>query len=399
MVVLSTKEVILIMNKIKTLWNKICILFCSIRRRKSESYNDVVLLCFFGLLGDAIMFLDVLDEFQELQKKRGMKLVVVCRKSLIGLFQKVGLSDILYEELDRDRFFSDYKYFKKGIRQLNRYKAKELYHVRASFAIEDLFLHAVDCKRKVCIRGNDVVNEQKRLFSYFIHHTYDEIIWVDDKTDQLTRYGEVLKKYGLPNYRSKVYELNKGRPPFDLKEKQYIAVFPGASSVKKTWPIEKFIDCVLYMLDHTQYQIVLAGSEIDIELSCFIQERVCNNRILNVTGKTTIDEWFALIGNARMILCNESGAVHVAAALKVPSVCVGAQEFGDSFLPYHPELIRSNDRLPVVIRSKRMECYYCRKAKRYITTSGKTCYLDNGHFQCLNNISSKMVIEAINSVL
>jgi ADP-heptose:LPS heptosyltransferase len=79
--------------------------------------------------------------------------------------------------------------------------------------------------------------------------------------------------------------------------------------------------------------------------------------VLNLAGKTTLIDLAELIRAAKLLIGNESGAVHLAAAVGTPSVSiVGGGHYG-RFIPYD---IAADDEcvapIPVI---HRMECYGC----------------------------------------
>ena len=58
-------------------------------------------------------------------------------------------------------------------------------------------------------------------------------------------------------------------------------------------------------------------------------------------------------------MTNESGAVHIAASNQVQAICIGEQKYSDKWLPYRPEEIRENDKIPIVVRGPRLNCEFC----------------------------------------
>lgn len=391
--------------KIKRFFNRVLSIIYSRWKNKkiSQSASDskIVIIFFFGLLGDAVMFLDALTNYRKLCAVQGYELVVACRDEVRTLFQDVGLyEDITFEELNRNRLIAEFKYFKCRSDVLSNYNAEWLVHVRAHNVIEDLFIYSIACGKKISVRGQDIDGNGKKIYQCIVNSTYDIIIDVNELTDQLTNYGMILKKYGMSEYKSKVYELPTYSYSFAFPIKKYILICPGASSAKKAWPKEKFSEIVNHLIEKYTYDIVLSGAIADSEIGNIILKNASDkSRIYNLIGKTNLKEWFSLIQNAKLVIANESGAVHIAAASKTPCVCIGAQEFGDTFLPYRPEYIRKNDCLPYVVRCERLRCSYCKKRKRYIDENGQVCYLKKGVFPCLDKIEVSQVENAVDNLM
>lgn len=95
----------------------------------------------------------------------------------------------------------------------------------------------------------------------------------------------------------------------------YALVVPGAAfGPAKSWPWERYRRVCEDLSRDTA--VVLAGSRADAEVC----ERVRDGRsgVVNLAGRTTLGEFFALVEGARAVLANDSGAPHVAASLGVP---------------------------------------------------------------------------------
>ena len=369
---------------------------------KSAKRTDAVAILFFGMIGDAVMFLDALATYRQFYvEEQGRLLVVFCRNEARKLFCEAGLDDgILFEELHRVPLINDFRYFRTRVEIFNEYGFSLLLHVRSYNALEDLFIHVLDCPVKVCSRGSDVGDREKPMYRCFINDTYDKVVFPDDGEDQLTRYGLLLKDLLLPTYKSKVYELSSRDAPYGLSKHSYILISPGASESCKAWPAEKFAAISDYVIKEHSLPVILSGTKDDLALGDeIIAASNLSYGLVNCIGKTSYSEWFGLIGNAALVITNESGAVHVAAAMKTPCVCIGAQEFGDTFLPYRPELVRLNDQLPLTVRSEKLSCYYCKRRKQRMDERGNVCYMRTGTFPCVENISYSQVQDAVQSLL
>jgi heptosyltransferase-2 len=97
----------------------------------------------------------------------------------------------------------------------------------------------------------------------------------------------------------------------------YVVVVPGAAfGPAKSWPEERYRAlCAALARDVT---VVLAGSGADRPLCERIAQAVPGAQSL--AGSTSLGEMFALVEGARVLVANDSGAPHVAAALDVPCV-------------------------------------------------------------------------------
>jgi heptosyltransferase II len=101
-----------------------------------------------------------------------------------------------------------------------------------------------------------------------------------------------------------------------------IAVGAGASyGSAKCWPPQRFARALNQLQSERDADIVLFGTPTETEVSAAIQAELARPA-LNLTGKTQIAELPALLSRCRAFLGNDSGAMHVAAAVGLPVVAV-----------------------------------------------------------------------------
>lgn len=147
--------------------------------------------------------------------------------------------------------------------------------------------------------------------------------------------------------------------------KPVIAFFAGAEyGEAKRWT--HFDELAKLLADHT---IWVFGSDKEKLLGDLIANDSTN--VVNLCGKTTLTDAIDLIALAQKAVANDSGLMHVAAALGVPVVVI----YGSSTPEYTPPL---TDKKQIV--SLNLECSPCFK---------RTCPL--GHTDCLNKITAKEV--------
>jgi ADP-heptose:LPS heptosyltransferase len=116
-------------------------------------------------------------------------------------------------------------------------------------------------------------------------------------------------------------ELKNAGLPADIVAGNYICLHPGASTLKKCWPLQRFAEIGDRLYEEFRRPIVLTGSEQEFELAAGVAERM-KAKAINAAAPVSIGAMAALMNEARLLVCNDTGVSHIAAGLKLPSVVV-----------------------------------------------------------------------------
>ncbi len=105
---------------------------------------------------------------------------------------------------------------------------------------------------------------------------------------------------------------------------RYVVVHPGASLASRRWPAERFAQ-VADALAGRGLQIVLTGSAGEVALTAAVSSHM-RAPALDLAGATGLGALAALVRQARLLVCNDTGVSHLGAAFGTPSVvvCCGA---------------------------------------------------------------------------
>ena len=100
-----------------------------------------------------------------------------------------------------------------------------------------------------------------------------------------------------------------------------VAICPGAEyGPAKRWPVDRFAAVARHFQDKLKAKIVVlgAGGDAAIALEFAALAPGAENR----AGQTTLAEFISILAGSRLVVCNDSGAMHLASALGVPTVAV-----------------------------------------------------------------------------
>jgi len=170
-----------------------------------------------------------------------------------------------------------------------------------------------------------------------------------------------------------------------LHDDQYFVINVNASDLRfeRRWGNDNFSLLIPMLQEQFQdYKIVLIGSKGEQQYVDELIHRLNSlHNIINLAGKTTIDELIALIGNANLMITNDTGPMNLAFALKTKTVAL----FGPGMLSQYGNCEKAN------IVYHRVYCSPC-----LYEFSKPPC---NGDNQCMKIITPNEVFMAVKDAL
>ncbi|CCB87493.1 MULTISPECIES: lipopolysaccharide heptosyltransferase II [Parachlamydia] len=197
-------------------------------------------------------------------------------------------------------------------------------------------------------------------------------------------YKMLLLPLGIPvsNTVPKLYVTNQeknnaleilSRNGLDSSQQILIGINPGAAyGSAKCWLPERFIAVTKRLLEDPKVTILYFGDQAGASLV----HQICQHfpeRVLNMAGKTSIRELMALMQECAVILTNDSGPMHMAAALGIPLVAL----FGST------SPIKTGPMPQGKVIQHPVECSPCYK---------RVCPID---FRCMKKIEVEEVYQAV----
>lgn len=315
-------------------------------------------------IGDFVIFSGVLKYYHEVFSD--YKIDIICHESVKDLAKACPYFDNVF-------VFSE-KMFLGGINRLKflifkrnlkkRTYEKAIYPVYSRAIEHEMLLDLIDAKEKIVFDGNFVNAEKENIIQRNAGYT-KVIKSSEENINELVRNLEFIRALGFNGpaedmnpqiwYSEKDSETARQlRISNALREKEYIVCSPGAASLVRLWPAEKWASAVKYLLENTSHKIVFCGSTKDADFITAIIGNIGShaNRIVNLAGKTNLSVLACLIQNSTLLLGIESGPIHLAAAVKTPNICIiGGGHFG-RFYPYGDKKFNR-------IVFKKLDCYGC----------------------------------------
>ncbi len=102
---------------------------------------------------------------------------------------------------------------------------------------------------------------------------------------------------------------------------ELIALHPGASCASKRWPVKYFAELGKKILDETSYQIVVIGGPYEKSTGEVLKKEL-GERSTDLTGALDLKMLSTLLSRCRLLISNDSGPVHIAAAVGTKTLTI-----------------------------------------------------------------------------
>jgi ADP-heptose:LPS heptosyltransferase len=236
------------------------------------------------------------------------------------------------------------------------------------------------------------LNIQKWILTSFKLNLLPDIHIVDRYMETVAAFAVKNDGAGLDYFIAKEDIINESDLPTS-HQAGYVGVVIGAALNTKKYPFHH-LKRLCELLDHP---IVLLGGLEDADEG----DRIAASdkiKIYNACGKFGLNESADLVRRAKLVVTNDTGLMHIAAAYKRPVISLWGNtvpEFGMS--PYYGSIFlertgANGNPLPYdIIEIKKLGCRPCSKI------GYDSCPL--GHFKCMEKIDPAMVVEHIRARL
>jgi heptosyltransferase II len=168
----------------------------------------------------------------------------------------------------------------------------------------------------------------------------------------------------------------------------YTVFAPGAAYGKaKQWPPAQFAELASLLLKE-KVSVVLVGSRGDQDACSEIAGAVArfgaepSEGLVDLCGQTTLAQLAAVMAGARTVVSNDSGAMHLAAAVGAPVVAV----FGATNERRTSPLTRGSEAPHAIVVTANVWCRPCML---------RECPIDH---RCMTRVTARQVLEAVRAV-
>ena len=250
--------------------------------------------------------------------------------------------------MDRSRFCNDLVFHYKNLISLRKRGFSFLLQANMSRNfLTDHIAKSVDAEIKIVYIGERCY-DTRRIFRAYSNFWYSNLIETDGAVFEFNINKVFFKKIlGKEIHLPKPFfdDPNLGRIGFDFRkygiDRNFIVITPGSSESWKVWSADNFSKVCNFMISKEKdlKVVILRIFWGNQSRSAYIRKpsRRVNGRL---SKKTSVCELTAILHHAKMLIGCDTGAIHIAAALGVPTVCIssiGDRYFG-RYLPYPTDI-------------------------------------------------------------
>jgi len=134
------------------------------------------------------------------------------------------------------------------------------------------------------------------------------------------------------------------RPTIEIEKNknstENIVIFPGAGHGSRKWSAENFSVLCNKIFQLKKIKIIICGNSCDTATAKEIMAKCSPDLIQDLTGKTSLSELIYVIANAKLLISNETCAVHIGAAVNTKTICISNGNHFGRFNPYPEKIAR-----------------------------------------------------------
>ncbi len=213
---------------------------------------------------------------------------------------------------------------------------------------------------------------------------YTHMLFFNPRAPISEVYLQIARILGCDTSECGLIDLKKQISAPSKRQNEYIVINPNASDLRleRKWGKENFIALIDNLqISHPEFDILLIGSKIEEEYTSEIASVFTSPKIINTAGKTSIDELIEIIANARLMISNDTGPMHIAFCTDTPIICL--------FGPCSPDQYGMNQNAHIIYKNA-----YCSPCVHDFEIP--PCKGDN---VCMKLISTDEVNKKVNELL
>lgn len=323
----------------------------------SDGRKRVLFVRFDGI-GDYVIWTSSFDMIRSIYPSDEYQRILIANRSMKDLVDTEFFEKTVF--VDQHKFVTSPIYRFSVMRQVSGFGAEIAVNPRLSreFLWNDSVIRVSGAAKRIGTHG--ISNRMTPLQKKISDRWYDVLTPVPE-----TGEHECISNDKFLAFASERPVPDTHRPPsigmpahfgHGLGPGTFAVIFPGAHLADKRWPSEKFAAVIDHLNDVFALRCVIAGGKEDGRRAADIGA-MCRSKPLDMTGKTDLLELTRLIGDARIVVTNDTSAAHIAVAEDIPVVVITPGNHVGRFFPYPDEMDGRKIRQFSAVH--KMECFGC----------------------------------------
>ncbi|MDP2750656.1 MAG: glycosyltransferase family 9 protein [Nanoarchaeota archaeon] len=223
---------------------------------------------------------------------------------------------------------------------------------------------------------------------------YNKRVHFNDKQHEVLTFLDLSKQVDAGTEPDKLVKLNVSKEDIKkvnafLKKNKlngfFVGIAPGVAESAKSrmWPLPRYAHLIDYIVLKMHGKVLLIGTEKDLpilsDLKELVDKKVQKNIVISA-GELTLKQSFGLIGKCKIFVSNDTGPMHIAAAMGVPTLGLFGPNTPVRFAPY------GKKNISIYHRKACSPCINVHKGQVRECKEG---------IDCMSDISAEEVIEAV----
>jgi heptosyltransferase-2 len=284
-------------------------------------------------IGDAVMCLPALAALRE--RFPGSRITILAKPWVAGLYERETFADevILYDRRKRREIVRDLR--------------------RRHFDCAVLLQNALEAALIAFLaRIPTRIGYNRDARGFLLTHSVPVPRPGEIPRHERFYYLELLRRAGILNQLPESTLIRLTPPP--VERGRVVGVSPGAAyGTAKRWLPERFADAALQVARRRDASIALFGSADEAALCQQVSTRLGDYPHRNHAGQTTLKQFIEMAAACEVFLTNDSGAMHIASALGVPTIAIfgATDDIGTGPTGLNARIVRQNvDCSPCLLR-------------------------------------------------
>ena len=316
-----------------------------VRRKKVPVNSGTMLIIRLDAMGDYILFRNFLEVLKKNGKYAGFRITLCGNiewKNLAEVFDKEFIEEFIW--IDRKKFYNNFFYKYHILTKIHNSGFEVV--INSAYTREilfgDLIVKVSDAKERIGCSGS--LDKHAKWKRALLSDSYYTTLF-NSKNENLFEFYRNKEFFeNLLNRKLSIgkHYFNTGKLNIEkITGDKYVILVPGAKDKERIWDMENFVSVSQFIIKNYKLKVIVSGSENEKMLAETLISKLNPDYAYNLAGKVSLSSLVKYIEDAELLLSNETGPVHIAAAVNTPVICISNGNHLGRFNPYPKEIFQN----------------------------------------------------------